>query len=329
MNTCISKEIENKKVLFIPIYSMRSYKTGKYKMLNDGNMARILSKIYSSNVKSAHVLIPEQYEIEDFEDLNNFVERLKINVTFLQVKCYGENANETRNTLRFINDKELNLLERCNNYDVIISEPNMTTYALMESKIKSKLIYWCVASKTSEICPWFVEEFADMDYKIAQNVKTAVLTKTQMFYLKGKSFVDTDFYKAELFDYKTIFFPFRLSDKSYKAKIFRKIIEELKSEGINNFKVLFTDPNNSGIFEEDGTFVKVDSSKDVYLSILKSKPIIPYFEDSNNMLHISIFEFDYYGCKIIMYENDNIKPESAVFIKNDSEIKEALKNALS
>ena len=55
--------INGKKILFIPIYSMRDYKTGLYNLLADGNMARIYSKIKTAKPKESFVAIPENIVI--------------------------------------------------------------------------------------------------------------------------------------------------------------------------------------------------------------------------------------------------------------------------
>ena len=43
-NNLFDTMLNNKKILFIPIYSMRDYKTGIYNLEADGNMARIYSR---------------------------------------------------------------------------------------------------------------------------------------------------------------------------------------------------------------------------------------------------------------------------------------------
>lgn len=326
----LDDRIKDSKVLFIPVYSMREYTTGKYKLLNDGNMNRVISKVFSAKPKKATILIPEVSNIADFEELKKFISNCGLSqvISFVESSGYKENANATRKTItEFLST--YNELKNKIKLDLIVSEPNfLTSVMALTNGYCEEIIYWCVASKTSTYSPWFVEEFAALDKVIAENINTAVLTKTQVEYLQGKSFVDSNFYCPELFDYKTIFFPFRLSDKSYKAEVLKDIIYNIRAKGYNNFKVLYSDPNESGVFEEDEVFKKVSSDKDVYLSILKSKPIIPYFEDSNNVLHISIFEFDFYKCKVIMYENDNIDFETAIKIKDDSEIEQAIINLL-
>ena len=119
-----------------------------------------------------------------------------------------------------------------------------------------------------------------------------------------------------------------MTDESYHVKEFVEIINNIRMCGFNNFRVLFTDPNNSGLIEEDEVFKKVSCDKDLYISILKGKPIIPYFEDSNNVVHISIYEFMFYECEVIMFENENINFETANFIKNIYDTEEILKKYL-
>ena len=117
--------------------------------------------------------------------------------------------------------------------------------------------------------------------------------------LKGKSYVE-EFYLPGFFDLNIIFFPFRLTDRNYKAIEFKKKIEEMyENKNLKDFVVLYTDMNDSGIFEDKKPFKKIPSDKELYLAILKSKPIIPYFENEEMLLHISYVEFKYYGCNIV------------------------------
>ena len=56
-NTMTIEQIINKKrVLLIPIISMRSYETGLYNLMSDGNVSRIISKLACSDFKKATVL---------------------------------------------------------------------------------------------------------------------------------------------------------------------------------------------------------------------------------------------------------------------------------
>ena len=89
--------------------------------------------------------------------------------------------------------------------------------------------------------------------------------------------------------------------------------------GITNFKVLYTDPNDSNVFKNNSMFVKVPSQKEVYTEILKARPIIPYFEDHYVLNHIGINEFRYYGCKVIMYRPGLEGVNSFSYVNNDYE----------
>ena len=62
-NNLFDTMLNNKKILFIPIYSMRDYKTGIYNLEADGNMARIYSKIRTAKPKEAVVAIPQHIVI--------------------------------------------------------------------------------------------------------------------------------------------------------------------------------------------------------------------------------------------------------------------------
>lgn len=324
----IKENIKNKRVLFIPVFSTRSYKTGEYNLALDGNMARIISKILSAAPSFSEVLIPD-----NSINLNVWLNALSRNgfhqrVRFTKCNAYGENAHETRmNGSKFENWLRYNIDPL--DFDVMVVEPN--TLALgMEDHIPgfvddlSRIIYWCVASATTKGTPWFTEDFVEMDKRIAAKYPTACASYSQVEFLDDLAFIDGEFYVAKYFDFKTIFFPFRLSDKNYQAELVKNVIYKLKEMGYNNFKVLYTDVNDSGLFPEDDTFVRVSGQKEVYLSILKSRPIIPYMEDADMLMHININEFMYYGCRVIMKKNDTIKCDRFHYIESENGLLDAL-----
>lgn len=309
--------IKNKNVLFIPVYSMRDRQTGYYNLDNDGNYARILSLLKNSAFKHATVLIPAAHIRSDRFDLKN--------VEFKVSNGYGENAHATRLEVnKFM--QELIADEHIDDYDYIITEPNYLTLNLLNSNKLDKLIYWCVASHTSVGDPWFVKEFTMIDKKIASLIPTAVASKSQVDGLGGKAYWDCNFYDPSLFDYTTIFFPFRLTDENYHAKEFVEIIQRLQMRtDIRPFKVLYTDVNNSGLFDNLPGFKKISSDHDVYLQVLKSRPIIPYLEKMDMLEHISINEFTYYHCGVIAlhceYERND---PNILYINNIESLYDAL-----
>ena len=323
----IRDEIVDKSVLFVPIFSARSYETGIYNLALDGNMARIVSMILMGRPDKATVLIPK-----NISNLDVISRQLKgINVNFIRCDAYGENAYATRMNgiafADFMNDRF-----GPNDFDVLILEPN--TLLLSDHLLTfrfAKIIYWCVASVTSKGTPWFTEKFVDMDKKIANMFPTECILKTQVEALGGLSYADEKgFYDASQFDYDTIFFPFRLTDKNYHAEDVKNAVQKLKKTCHNNFKVLYTDVNDSGRFYEDSdTFIKVPSQKEVYIGILKSKPIIPYLEDTNVLTHINIHEMMYYGCRLIMLENETYKGyDNVTFIKDIKDLPDELKRRI-
>lgn len=317
-------------VLFIPIFSTRSYKTGEYDLGLDGNMARIVSKIIELKPRHATITIPGNYKNLDVWSKVLVRNHMIDDVTFIPCGAYGKNAYETRLEVdKFI--KVYQDLEdmRWDPFDVVITEPNHFTLNCISSVFEpnSEVIYWCVASATSKGCPWFVKDFVEIDKEIAQKIPTECATKSQVEFLGGYSYFDcySPFYRPEIDCYKTIFFPFRLTDENYKAKYFREIILNIRKRGINNFKVLYTDVNDSDIFKDDEVFTKVSGQKDVYLSILKSRPIIPYFEDSDILAHININEFAFYNCQVIMKKSESFPSHPGfTFVEKDEDFEEAL-----
>ena len=323
----IRDEITNKSALFVPIFSARSYETGIYNLALDGNMARIVSMILMGKPDKATVLIPR-----NISNLDVISRQLKgMNVNFIRCDAYGENAYATRmNGLAFadfINNKF-----GPDDFDVLVLEPNTLLLSDYLFTFRfAKIIYWCVASVTSKGTPWFTEKFVDMDKKIANMFPTECVLQTQVEALGGLSYADEKgFYDACQFDYDTIFFPFRLTDQNYHAEDVKNAVQKLKKICYDNFRVLYTDVNDSGRFYEDpDTFIKVPSQKEVYIGILKSKPIIPYLEDTDVLTHINIHEMIYYGCRLIMFENETYKGyDNVTFIKDIQELPEELKRRI-
>ena len=316
--------IKGKDVLFIPIYSMRDYATGVYKLDSDGNMARIVSKLIECDYNFATVYIPSCNSglAKIINQLNRAGKYDK--VRFKVTDGYGKNAKETRDFPDGLLKKVIWESDNCVEYDVIIAEPNYLIDKLVD--YTDEVIYWNVASDTTFGTPWFVKEYSELDKKLAKDFKTACANKAQVDKLGGQSFVEK-FYDPSYFDYKIIFFPFRISDASYKARTFYEVIRDIYfEEGITNFKVYYSDPNSSNdIFRESDIFVKVPSNHDIYIGILKGKPIIPYLEDHDMIEHISINEFKYYNCNVIMRAPRNgIYLSNFEFMNSYDELKTAL-----
>ena len=327
----IRDEITGKNVLFIPMLSARSYETGLYNLLLDGNMARIVSMLKVAKPKRAMILIPNN--VINLDQIKVQLSGTGIYILFRHCPAYGDNAAATRKNGIAFEDFLEDFLEVYSDYwpkfDYVIVEPNTLAVSdRFRSFFKdSKIIYWCVASVTSKGTPWFVKDYESIDKEIAAKMPTECVLQTQVETLGGLSYADEKgFYDPSIFDYETIFFPFRLSDKNYHANEFKRAAIKAAQICSRNFKVLYTDVNDSGLFyERPDLFVKVPSQKEVYLGMLKSRPIIPYLEDVNVLTHINIHEMLYYGCRIIMLENDVYKGQEGVsFIASISDLQDEI-----
>lgn len=321
------ERFKGKRLLFIPIYSMRDYQTGEYNLDNDGNFARILSALANIEFKDATVLIPQKRKPLTRIDYTIFDN----NVQFIECEVYGKNAKETRDSCKFFKWlTERFGLHSLDDFDYIIVEPNQLVEKLLGTYLFPKLVYWCVASKTLQGTPWFVEDYDESDKNIASAIPTACASPLQVEYLGGFSYLEPIFYDAKQFDYKTIFFPFRLSDKNYKVELFLEALADISRDNdLPPFKVLYTDPNESGIIENSHVFKRISSDHDVYLQVLKGRPIIPYLEDDNVLEHISINEFIYYHCELIMLTQRHKRDYDNIIYVNDKKgLCEALRSLL-
>lgn len=322
----IEELIKDKYVLMIPVYSTRSYDSGTYNLLADGNISKFLMKILNSKAKEIDIFYPrDSINIRHIEEITNKYANCKVNWISRE---YGKNAHETRN----MGQTFYNYIMGANKqYDYIISEID----SLAEIAITSyntlcdhnNFIYWA-GSWNANGTRWDDESQCGQNRKIAEQITTACLLKGQVDLYKGKSFYDECIYKPKYFDKKIIYFPFRLSDKSYHAEEFRNAIEELKKEGFDNFKVLYSDVNDSHIFDKEqiNGFIKVPSDKFVYQAILKGMPIIPYLDDITKNYHSNIYEFIYYGCDVIMLDNDVF--DNVTKIENVKDLKNTLRKKL-
>ena len=321
----IEEIIKNKKVLMIPVYSARSYEVeGLYDMMVDGNASKYLMKILKSEAKEIDILYPRKschiYEVENI--INEFAK--------CEVNCipfdYGKNAHETRNMGQRFYDY---IMGKQKQYDLIISEVNTLAKLAITSNNKlcnkNNFLYWA-GTHNIDGTLWCDGDYS-LSKEIAQEISTACLLPGQPELFGGKSFYDEYIYDPYYFDKKIIFFPFRLTDKSYHAEEFLEVIHELQFEGINNFVVLYTDVNDSHLFdiEQRNGFIKVPKNRFVYQAILKGKPIIPFLDNLNKNSHSNIFEFLYYGCDIISLGDNQI---SSTIINDISELKETLKEKL-
>lgn len=331
----IEELMNNKKILFVPVYSTRSYETGTYDLAADGNVSKIIMKLLNSTYKNVDILFP--MNSVNLEEVKSILQDMQIkNVSWIPCK-YGVNAHETRNA----GEKFLKYIETLHSvkkqkYDLIISEIDTLAEIVASNNYeycnKENFLYWA-GSWNADGTRWDEKGHELLNKKIASVITTACLLKGQVSLYGGKSFYDICKYEPQYFEKKVIFFPFRLSDESYKLNIFKNAVKELVANGHKNFVVLYTDPNDSKLLDNlnDETakyYVKVPKDKSVYLSILKGKPIIPFLDDLDKNYHSNIFEFTFYNCDVIMKKSNNYTFENVTILNDDCDLAKILESKI-
>lgn len=310
---------------------MRSYDDGKYAILKDGNFQLAMSRILASDFKEITVAVPK-----DSSDLKEFKARLKqLNqqIDFVQLE-YGKNAVETRESFYRDNEKFF-YSEEVLDFDLIITD--ITGYSGTMSYDLPFINNFNITKLPTLDRP-YIDKFFEKDIEsIKDSLFTTVINQCQKDYivslypeldekvvvlpmvahesmLPGK--VSASFPASE-----TIFFPFRISDKAYRAHdLFDMFIEKKLYE---KFNFIVTDPNDTFNEKKYGQYIKkIKPSKDEYYEMLASRPIVLMLDNIDTVLHPGTIEFFYYGCPVITFENELIK--HANMVKSFDEIHDVL-----
>ena len=312
-------------VLWIPIFSMRSYDTGKYAILKDGNFQLTLARVLASDFDELTIAIPEDNsDIEEFKNQTRDVMAGK-NVQFVNLK-YGENAVETRHNFWKLNEGFF-YSEFILKFDLLITD--ITGYSGTMS-YDIPFINNFNITKLPELNRPYIDQFFETDLKnIEASLFTTVINPRQREYilevaphLKDKviaytkvahySLMPSD-HKTRLFDtafsMRTIFWPFRISDKAYKWDAFLDMFIENKLD--KRYTIVITDPNDS--YKGDHKFVKkIKLSKQEYYEYLRKCPIIVMLDEIDTVLHPGTIEFFFHGCNVITLPNELVGNEHQV-----------------
>ena len=324
--------IENKKILYIPIYSCFDYQTNKLNFKADGNINRFLTTFYYCNkYKSLDIFCPTTGK--DFDWFVKSCETLK-NINLIYLDLIAKSAKIER-SLDFANNI-FKIFNDWDKYDYIIVESQHLFLKLYINGYK-KMIYWCPVCATNEKTRDFLEPFRELDKHIFSiSEYTIVASNDQVKYYKSitnknpiqiNTFINRNlpFFKytsqdniIELLNkfsnYYKIFLPFRLTDKGYQMQeIFDFLYNEFKNT--KSFKVFYSNPNNCDIYQFakndaykklfiDENFIQVSKDRDTYYTIIDfGKVIIPYFEDTDFIWHAAINEFSSKKSSCIIHKN--------------------------
>lgn len=326
-------------VLWIPIFSMRSYDTSEYAICKDGNFQLTLSRIMASDFKHITLVLPTN--LSDLEEFKNTYCDLfsRVSLKFLK---YGINAVDTRNNFWKLNkvffDSSL-----MNRIDLIITD--ITGYAGTMKKDLPFINNFNVTKLPGLQRP-YIDEFFESDLKniekalfttvinpcqqehiveTSKNLGDKVLSYTKIAHTRMLPIIpiipiDSISEKARLANpSRTIFWPFRISDKAYQ---FEKFYELFNSKNLGDlYTLMITDPNDS--FEKVVTpsnkyeIIKLKPSKYEYYELLSQKPIVIMLDDIDTVLHPGTIEIIHHGCKLITFKNKLIIHNGMIDSIND------------
>lgn len=338
----LNQVLQDKSILYIPIYSCFDYQTGNLNFKADGNINRFLSTFYHCNkYKKLDILVPPYGNDKEWFDniCNNFLQNCNLISCPLIVKSakVERSIEFSYKIIDFFKNNNIDI----NSYDYIIGEAQHVFLRLYDIYGVDKLIYWCPVCATNHKTRDFLEPYKEIDkfiFSVAKNVIVASNDQVKYYnnyhfsgnLIQIESLIDRQlpFFKSYIdwniihfingFHIKNnIFLPFRLTDMGYQTQ---KIVDYLYNDYKSNhtFKVFYTNPNNCDIYQFanndsykklflDKYFVEVPKDRDIFYSIIDyCHVIIPYFEDTEFICHAAIDEFKYGNC-IVCKDLDEFK----------------------
>lgn len=332
---------------------MRSYDTGTYSILKDGNFQLTMARIIASDFDELIVTLP--LRCEDYQQFINqnwsWIKEKNIRFRFLK---YGENAVETRKN--FWNDnQDYFYSELFREFDLLITD--ITGYDLYRFGVP--YINNFNITKLPELNRPYIDQFFDLDIKsmelalfttvinprqrdyvleVAPHLKDKVYAYYKVAHNKlmpdfydeiiNKVYNELDFFRSEaLYQSTEIFWPFRISDAAYK---FQEAMDVLVKNNLHTkYKVTITDPNDSftGEMAKKYPFVnKVKLNKQEYYRKLNEHPIVIMLDDIDTVLHPGTIEFFHYFCQVITFKS-NLLP-SRFMIESMEDIPQMLEEVV-
>lgn len=283
MNRKFAEDIAGKRVLYIPIVSMRSYANQKYDLACDGNVNRFMSnfldlknKEYDLNVG---IILPSCLDVTDTgNDLTHkFSMQMGNSVEIIRLSNYPKGGAGELRSLSGASSMMNQIQHLLKDIDLVIYESNYLGL-LIESIKKFKKFqtgYWCPVSVTLDGCPEFLKQYQEIDKNLSECADYMwVASKKQydFFYshLYNKNLNVTRLSKNPILmnpslslfafepnesilnltdhlindGYKLVYLPFRLTDSGYSLDKILEALSNLKT--VYKICVLYTDPNDSG-----------------------------------------------------------------------------------
>lgn len=327
--------------LWVPIFSMRSYESGKYAIMKDGNFQLTLARILASDFDEITLALPLKEDISDFDEfydrqdryltLNKVVSSNRPKINFVHLK-YGANAVETRKHF-WKDNRDFFYSEAVLDFDLLVTD--ITGYPGTMSFDLPYINNFNI-TKLPELDRPYIDQFFDEDLRsIKESLFTTMINPRQAEYiaevrpdLKDKVIADTKvahdamlprFYKLDdpfgtaKSANRDIFWPFRISDKAYK---FEECMDAIVKAGLHRrYKITITDPNDTFVGElaEKYKFIKkVKLSKAEYYEMLNTQPVVIMLDEIDTVLHPGTIEFFHYKCKVITLLSELLPHENMV-----------------
>lgn len=282
--------------LIVPMYSMRSYKTGKYSLLKDGNLQLHLNRHQKGDV----IVIPHSLQCEDSEELQEYFPDI-----IFEELCYQENAYKSRKTFWEYNTFMVDSLANFYNCDAIVSD--ITGY-----KGTFPVFFNFNITKDPKHPREYIDEFIQEDVdSVNRSIYTTVLNKCQKDVLVSHGALSDKIIVTQevitpgvpegymigsenQYDWNNkVFFPFRISDSCYNFDYVYTYCDYRK------LKLVITDPNDTWDKTKYPNCELLKLSKSDYYYVLASKPTIIYNENPEKVFHPGLAEFIYFKCNII------------------------------
>lgn len=287
--------------LIIPMYSTRSYTTGEYSILADGNCKLAINRCQDSDVLAVPDNAVDLAQARELGVLPRRIVKLR----------YGLNALASRREFWHTNCNKIDKICHAMRVSAIVSD--ISGYKGSLTLINNFNVSFDIANPRRH-----VDEFKQRDLDaIVKADKTYMLNdgqrRSMRRYLSRHDFdsivvdrrvVSYDYYSKVLdkpaslnnvpqFD---VFFPFRLSDPAYK---FADTVKKYAKQTI-----LVTDPNDSlesvDYDKSLNNVVKYKLSKVEYYHLLRSRrPTVVYNDDPSIVFHPGLADFIFFGCNIV------------------------------
>lgn len=274
--------LDNKSVVYIPIYSMFDHQTCLVDLECDGNVNRWMTNLYKSGQtwKKMVVFGPcrdlAKNEV-NFETFKSKLDRNFTNLEYVESNAFGGGAKKQRSS-SFPKELIPQFLDKILRCDVAIVESQEMFGALLTAKNARKwngeLVYWCPVCATSKKTRTFLESSREADITCFRNADHVIVaTDEQASYVRECGVADSKITVARefidrtlpMFDYEIdlnslgivsklikedktcLYLPFRLSDEGYKIwEILDSIYIKLMSGKI---EVLAPNVNGSSFYE--------------------------------------------------------------------------------